>query len=481
MVNGILPKNNMRMELSSWINGHGGFPSNVNAEKKVLGSALWSYHALQKVCEEVNKDVFCSEPCRLIFDVLQFLYLSKKPVDASTITAEIMNRGQLEEVGGVPFLETVFTSVPTGENVSYYIDVVMEKYTLRKMMEVATSIIADIGDNDVDVSEVLEGAEKGILNISKLRKTSEFRDVKEVLEKAKNDLDALASSKGAVTGVTTGLRDLDNLTNGFSPTQLIIIAARPAVGKTAFALNIACEAAKSFAATSKKSIAIFSLEMPAEQLIMRMISSLGSVDNKKLQTGKLEENDWKGVTQGISQLMDTKIYFHDAGGVTASEIKAKCRRLAAQGEGLGLVIIDYLQLIDSSSKYSGSRQQEVSDISRSLKTMALELEVPVIALSQLSRSVEKRDDKRPVLSDLRESGSIEQDADIVAALHAPPPPKDPVTGEDIPLDDKSPVPIQLIILKHRNGPIATIDLSFIKRFSKFRSVSKREDGDNRGK
>jgi len=468
-MNGALPDKNIRLKLSSWIQENGGFPSNVKAEEQLLGSAFWSYHNLQKVCEEVSKDVFSSDKCRLLFDVLHYLYLEKKPVDVTTVTAEIMSRGQLNEIG-VPFIEYICQTVPTGEHVSYFIESVMEKYTLRKMMETAVSIISNVKDPDIPVGEVLENAEKGILNISKFRKTSEFRDVKEVLEKAKNDLDALAKNDGVVTGVTTGLTDLDNLTNGFRPTQLIIIAARPAVGKTAFALNIACEAAKSFARTSKKSIAIFSLEMPAEQLIMRMISSLGSVDNKKLQTGKMLDTDWNGFTQGVSQLMDTKIYFHDAGGVTASEIKAKCRRLAAQEEGLGLVIIDYLQLIDSPARSSGNRQQEVSDISRSLKTMALELEVPVIALSQLSRSVEKRDDKKPVLSDLRESGSIEQDADIVAALHAPAPPKDPVTGEEIPIDDRAPQKIELIILKHRNGPIATIELKFVKRFSKFRDV-----------
>ena len=245
---------------------------------------------------------------------------------------------------------------------------------------------------------------------------------------------------------------------------MVIVAARPSVGKTAFALNLALAAAKS----TKKNIAIFSLEMPAEQLIMRMISSLGQIDNKKLSTGKLENDDWKRFNEAISILADTNIFFHDAGGVTPSEIKAKCRRLATQGEGLGLVIIDYLQLIDSSSRYSGSRQQEVSEISRALKTMALELEVPVIALSQLSRSVEKREDKKPVLSDLRESGSIEQDADIVAALHAP--------DVETPVGDEVPTPIQLIILKHRNGPTKTIDLLFKKRTSTFLSIKR--DGGN---
>ena len=444
-----------------------GLPHNIEAEKSLIGSAFWSYGALQKVCEEVTSEVFYLDSHSKIFEVINSLYQDKKPVDASTVTTEIINRGYLVQIGGVEYLNSVIESVATGANVSYYIDTVIEKYTLRRMIEVATKIITNANKNDITVSEAVESAEKSILNISKLRKSSEFREIKEVLDKAQNDLESLAKNKGAVTGLTTWLVDLDNLTNGFKPTQLVIIAARPAVGKTAFALNIACAAAKS----TKKNIAVFSLEMPAEQLIMRMISSLGQVDNKKLQTGRLENEDWRRINEAISQLADTNVYFHDAGGITASEIKAKCRRLSTQGEGIGLVIIDYLQLIDSSSKYAGSRQQEVSEISRSLKTMALELEVPVIALSQLSRNVEKREDKKPVLSDLRESGAIEQDADIVAALHAP--------DVELPKDDNLPVPIQLVILKHRNGPIATIDMLFKKKTSTFLSIKR--DGDKNAK
>ena len=437
-----------------------GLPNNIEAEKALLGSMFYSFNALQKACEEVSKETFYLDSHSKIFEVVQDLYFAKKPIDATTVTAEAMNKGYLVQIGGVEYLNNVINTVATGANISYYIDTVLEKFTLRKMIEVATNIITDANSKDIKVNDFVENAEKNILNVSKSRKTSEFRTVREVLDKAQNDLEVLAKNKGGVTGLTTGLVDLDNLTNGFSPTQLVIVAARPAVGKTAFALNIACAAAKS----TKKNIAIFSLEMPAEQLIMRMISSLGQIDNKKLQTGRLENEDWRRVNEAVSQLADTNIYFHDAGGITAGEIKAKCRRLSTMGEGLGLVIIDYLQLIDSSSRYSNSRQQEVSEISRNLKTMALELEVPVIALSQLSRNVEKREDKKPVLSDLRESGSIEQDADIVAALHAP--------QVETPVDDNLPVPIQLIILKHRNGPIATIDMLFKKKTSTFLSIKK---------
>lgn len=437
-----------------------GLPNNLEAEKALLGSVFWSYTSLQKACEEVEKEFFYYDNNSIIFSVIKDLFEEKKPVDINTVTTELINKDLLNKIGGIEYLNEIINSVATGANIEYYINTITEKYTSRRMIEVATNIISKANNPDIPISEMVEEAEKSILNVSKTRRTTEFRSVQEVLTKTQEDLEKLAQNKGKVTGLTTGLIDLDNLTNGFSPTQLVIIAARPAVGKTAFALNIACAAAKN----TKKNIAIFSLEMPAEQLIMRMISSLGQIDNKKLQTGKMENEDWRRVNEAISQLADTNIYFHDAGGVTASEIKAKCRRLSTQGEGLGLVIIDYLQLIDSSSKYSGSRQQEVSEISRSLKTMALELEVPVIALSQLSRSVEKREDKKPVLSDLRESGSIEQDADIVAALHAP--------EVDAPPDDTLPVPIQLIILKHRNGPIATIDMLFKKRTSTFLSIKK---------
>ena len=437
-----------------------GLPNNIEAEKALIGSVFWSYGALQKACEEVDKDMFYLDSHAKIFEVILELYQNKKPVDINTLTTELVNKKLINTVGGVEYLNEITDSVATGANIEYYINTVVEKYTLRRMIEVATNIIKVSNAPETDVSAAVEQAEKNILNVGKFRRTTEFRKVQDVLTKAEEDLETLSKNKGRITGLTTGLIDLDNLTEGLKPTQLVIIAARPAVGKTAFALNIACAAAKA----TKKNIAVFSLEMPAEQLVMRMISSLGQIDNKKLQTGRLENDDWKRVSEAISQLSDTNIFFHDAGGITASEIKAKCRRLTTQGEGLGLVIIDYLQLIDSSNKYSGSRQQEVSEISRSLKTMALELEVPVIALSQLSHKVKKREDKKPVLSDLRESGSIEQDADIVAALHA-------VEVENN-NDDNIPSPIQLIILKHRNGPTATIDMLFRKKTSTFLSIKK---------
>lgn len=437
-----------------------GLPHNLEAERGLIGSVFWSYAALQKACEEVDREVFYLDSNAIIFEVIKDLYNEKKPVEVDTVVSSLVSKNLLNQIGGIDYINEITNSVATGAHIDFYISSVLEKYTLRRMIEVATNIVSSANDPNVDMTMLVESAEKNILNVVKSRKTSEFRKVQDVVLKAQEDLEALSKSDGRVTGLATGMLDLDRLTEGLHPTQLFILAARPAVGKTAFALNIANAAARS----TKKNIAIFSLEMPAEQLIMRMISSLGQIDNKKLQTGKLENEDWRRVNEAMSQLADTNIYFHDTGGITSSEIKAKCRRLATQGEGLGLVIIDYLQLIDSTGKYMGSRQQEVSEISRNLKTLALELEVPVIALSQLSRSVEKREDKKPVLSDLRESGSIEQDADIVAALHAP--------EVDAPVDDNIPTPIQLIILKHRNGPTGSVDLLFKKKTSTFLSIKK---------
>jgi len=438
-----------------------GLPNNIDAEKALIGSMFWSKASLQKGCEEIEKEYFYLDSNATIFEVIKDLYNRQEPVDVNTLTAELVSRNIINQVGGVEYLSEIINSVATGANIEYYINSVAEKYTLRRLIESATKIIKNANDSEPDVSYLVELAEKEIFNVGKTRRTSEFRKIQDVLAKTQEDIELLVKNKGKVTGLTYGLRDLDAVTEGMHAAQLIIIAARPAVGKTAFALNIATAAAKA----TKKNIAIFSLEMPAEQLVLRMISSLGQIDNKKLQTGRLESEDYRRLNEAMSQLADTNIFFHDASATTASEIQAKCRRLSTQGEGLGLVLIDYLQLIDSSGKYQGARQQEISEISRKLKTMALDLGVPVIALSQLSRGVEKREDKKPVLSDLRESGAIEQDADIVAALHAP--------DVEIPItDDNIPAPIQLILLKHRNGPTATIDMLFKKKTSTFLSLKK---------
>ena len=346
-----------------------GLPNNIEAEKSLLGSIFWSSYALQRACEELSSEVFFLDSHAKIFECISELYNKHQPVDISTVTSLMVEKNIVNLTGGVEYLNELVDNVATGANIDYYIDKVLEKYTLRKMIEVATSIVSMANDPSSNLEDAVEYAEKSILNVSRTRRGTEFRTVSEVLNSARDNIDNIVKNKGKLTGLTSGLVDLDRITTGFQPTQLIILAARPAVGKTAFALNVATAAAKS----TKKNIAIFSLEMPAEQLVMRMISSLGQIDAMKLQKGNLETDDYRKINEAISQLADTNIYFHDGSAITASEIQAKCRRLATQGEGLGLVIIDYLQLISSSSKYSGSRQQEVSEISRKLKTMALEI------------------------------------------------------------------------------------------------------------
>ena len=328
----------------------------------------------------------------------------------------------------------------------------------------ATNIVTNAYNNDIGVNDLLDESERKILNVVKTRKASEFKKIQDVLSKAQSDLEKLAETAGDVTGVPCGFGDIDRLTSGFHGSEFIVLASRPGMGKTALSLNIAT----SIATSTDLTVAIFNLEMSAEQLAVRMISSLGQVPMNKLRTGKLEHNDWKRVNEAISQLADTNIYIDDTPGITIGEIKAKCRRLASSSSGLGIVIIDYLQLISCSNRYAGNRQQEVSEISRALKTMAMELDVPVIALAQLSRAVEGRENKRPLMSDLRESGSIEQDADIVAFLYR----EDYYNRQARTSDFRS--ESEFIIGKNRNGPTGTIDLLFKMNTGTFLSYRKEE-------
>ena len=303
------------------------------------------------------------------------------------------------------------------------------------------------------------------MGVVKTRKGTEFRTIQDVLFKTQADLEKLSQSKGEITGLPTGFYDLDKVTAGLHPNELIIIAARPAMGKTAFALNLATN----IAMNAKKTVALFNMEMGAEQLAVRMLSSVGQIEFNKLKNGRLEHNDWKRVNEAISRLADTKMYIDDTPGMTIAEIRAKCRRLASSQDGLDIVIIDYLQLISGGPKYAGNRQQEIAEISRSLKTLAMELEIPVIALAQLSRSVEGRDDKRPILSDLRESGSIEQDADIVAFLY-----RDDYYNKESAIDENT-SKSEFIIGKHRSGPTTTIDLIFRRNTSTFVNFINKEE------
>ncbi len=439
-------------------------PQKIDAEQSILGSMFLSERALEKIVETLNKDMFYLESHKKIFETIKNLADNKSPIDITTVTAELDRKKILNQVGGVEYLTQIINSVPTAANADEYMKIVEEKFLRRNLIEAGTEIANSGFSSTDDIGEILDDAEKKIFDVVRNRRGSEFKTIQDVLFKTQADLEKLASLKGDITGVPSGYYDIDKLTSGFHENELIILAARPAMGKTAFALNMAVN----MALNAKKSVALFNMEMGAEQLISRMLSSVGQIESSKLRTGKLEHQDWKRVNEAISRLADTKIYIDDTPGVTVSEMRAKCRRLANSEDGLDVVIIDYLQLISGSSKYAGQRQQEVSEISRSLKTMAMELNIPVIALAQLSRSVEGREEKRPLLSDLRESGSIEQDADIVAFLY-----RDDYYNKETAIDENT-SKSEFIIAKHRNGPTATVNLIFKRNTSSFFNMENSE-------
>ena len=442
-------------------------PNNIEAEQSVLGACFLSKYALQKACESLTPDSFYDEKNGKIFAAMSALVEEKTPIDITTVTGYLKKNNELTEVGGVEYLTEVLNFVPTASNIDYYIKNVEDASILRRLIETATDIASEGYRSDETVNEILDNSEKKILNIVKNRKSSEFRTIKDILQKTQSDLERLSEHKGEVTGLATGWYDVDKLTTGLHPNEFIIIAARPAMGKTVFALNLATHVAM----TQDKSVALFNLEMSAEQIAMRILSSLGQIDGFKLKTGNLMNNDWKRINEAVSQLSNTNLVMDDTPGITIGEIRAKCRRLASSEKGLALVVIDYLQLISGGKNYGANRQQEVSDISRSLKTLAMELQVPVIALSQLSRGVESREDKRPIMSDLRESGSIEQDADIVAFLY-----RDDYYKKEARNEDNTSI-VELIVGKHRNGPTATVELLFKKDTSTMLNLSKGNRGE----
>jgi len=442
-------------------------PNNLEAEKSVLGAMIISKYALQKAVDALTKDSFYSNINSEIFECLSYMLEKSIPIDLTTIVTELKSRNKLNEIGGVEYVAEIIDYVPTAANVEHYIKLVEESALLRKLIDVSTDIATSAYNTNNGVDDTLDNAERKILSVVNNRRSTEFRPIKEVLASAEANLQKLSETKGDVTGVPTGWYDIDNLTSGFHENELIIIAARPAMGKTAFALNLA----SNIAMNTDKAVALFNMEMGAEQLVNRMISSLGQIEGKKLATGNLQNNDWKRVGEAINKLSNTKLYMDDTPGITIGEIRSKCRRLANSEEGLSIVIIDYLQLISSNINYGGNRQQEVSDISRSLKTMAMELKVPVIALAQLSRSVEARENKRPIMSDLRESGSIEQDADIVSFLY-----RDDYYNKEKANDGTNTSVSEFIVAKHRNGPTATIELLFKRDTSTFLSYKKEYGG-----
>lgn len=435
-------------------------PQNLEAEMSVLGVAFINDKEVSKITEELNVDMFFDERNKYIFNAIKSLHEAKTPIDITTLKNELDKDKKLNAVG-LDYITEVIDSVISSANLEFYIKIVKDYAVRRNLIDTANEIITNTYE-DEDVNALLDNAEKNILNVVRSRSVGDFVPIAEILRRAQAKLEELAKNKRTITGLETGLPDFDRITTGLQGGEMIILAARPGMGKTAFVLNIASYAAMH----TKKAVAIFNLEMSAEMLINRMISSIGQIDGYKLQTGNMQEKDWKRYNEALSQLADTNIYIEDNAGVTAGEIRAKCRRLANSEEGLGLVVIDYLQLVSTGSRRVESRQVEVSEISRSLKTMALELNVPVIALSQLSRSAEKRESNQPMLADLRESGSLEQDADMVLFINR----KDYYDkAKDF---NQKIVPAELIIAKHRKGGLGTVNLLFELNVGSFKSQLK---------
>ena len=445
-------------------------PQNIEAEQAVLGAIFLNTDALADVMEYVEADDFYRRAHQILFQAMVNLNNDGEAIDVLTVQNYLTTNNQLDDVGGVAYIAELATSVPTAANAGYYAKIVEEKSMLRRLISTATNIITQANNGDDDVPSLLDSAERQIMDVSERRNRSGFREIKDVLNETLSDIDRLSQQSEDITGLPTGYREFDKMTAGLQPDNLIILAARPAVGKTAFALNIA----QNVATSTDTSVAIFSLEMSAESLVNRMLCAEGSINANHLRTGQLDEGEWQNLIVAMGALSNTSIFIDDTPGIKMAEIRAKCRRLAKEKGNLGLVVIDYLQLIEGSNKES--RQQEVSEISRQLKKLAKELSVPILALSQLSRGVEQRQDKRPVLSDIRESGSIEQDADIVAFLYRDDyyergESKSEEDGDDQDSLNQDVGEVELIIEKNRAGARGTVKLLFIKSYNKFSNIS----------
>ncbi|PIC63405.1 replicative DNA helicase [Sporosarcina sp. P13] len=431
-------------------------PHNNEAEQSVIGAVFLEPQALITASEILMPEDFYRVAHKKIFETMLVLSDKGQPIDLVTLTEELKVKNELEDIGGISYLTELANAVPTAANIVYYANIVEEKSLLRKLIRVATGIVEDGYTREDEVEALLGEAEKKMMEVSSRKNAGDFRHIKDVLVETYDNIELLHTRKGDVTGIPTGFRDLDKITAGFQRNDLIIVAARPSVGKTAFALNVA----QNVATKTDENVAIFSLEMGAEQLVMRMLCAEGNIDAQVLRTGNLEADDWRKLTMAMGSLSNAGIFIDDSPGIRINEIRSKCRRLQ-QEHGLGMIMIDYLQLIMGSGRGSDNRQQEVSEISRSLKALARELKVPVIALSQLSRGVEQRQDKRPMMSDLRESGSIEQDADIVSFLY-----REDYYDKETEMQNM----IEIIIAKQRNGPTGTVTLAFAKEYNKFLNI-----------
>lgn len=443
-------------------------PQNIEAEQAVLGAMLIDKEAIAKATELLSADDFYREAHRVIFSAMLELYNKNEAVDMVTVTEILKRDNKLEDIGGIAYITSLANVVLTAANVKYHAEIVAEKSVLRQLVRVSTEIAAMGYEANDDVGTLLDTAESRILEISNRKKKNDFTPINDILMDSVQSIESLLQNKGGLTGLPAGFADLDKLTSGLHPSDFIILAARPSMGKTALALNIVQNVAlraHKVIGGEPRSVAFFSLEMSKEQLVNRMLCAEAGIDSQRLRVGEMHDEDWTHLWDACDTMSRAKIYIDDTAGITAMDMRSRARRLKAE-HGLDLIVVDYLQLMQGSGKRnnSGDRQQEVSEISRSLKALARELDVPVLALSQLSRSVESRQVKRPMLSDLRESGSLEQDADIVAFLYR----------EDYYNPDTENKHTELIIAKHRNGPVDTVNLFFQKQFTKFVGFTKRE-------
>lgn len=440
-------------------------PQDILAEQSVLGAIFIDENKLVFVREYIEAEDFFKHAHRLIFSAMVALSERNEAIDATTMRNYLANHGDLENIGGLAYLAEVINSVPTSANAEYYAKIVAEKSNLRKLIERLTESVNQAYDGADDSDAIIANAEKALIDVSEGASRSGFKKIDDVLNLNFENLEARSRQTSDITGIASGYPALDNMTTGFHEEELIILAARPAVGKTAFALNVAQNIGTKLGMT----VAIFSLEMGAESLVDRMLASEGVINSRSIRTGQLNDEEWQKLMIAQSNLARASIYIDDTPGIRITEIRSRARKLAQETSNLGLILIDYLQLITGNGRES--RQQEVSEISRQLKILAKELKVPVIALSQLSRSIEQRQDKRPMLSDLRESGSIEQDADIVAFLHR----DDYYHTEG---EEEGGIPnntVEVIIEKNRSGARGSVELMFQKEYNKFSSISKREE------
>ncbi len=434
-------------------------PSDIEAEQAVLGSMLTDKDAVVSAIEVLKPEDFYREDNKAIYGAILSLYNRAEPVDIITVKAELVAIGKFDVIGGIEYLATLPDLAPTSANIDKYIKIVEEKSMLRNLIQTANEIIS-LGYNPMEeVETIMDEAEKKIFNIMQKKNQKGYSSIKDILVDTFAGLEKLYNQKQHITGVPTGFSDLDYKTAGLHESDLILIAARPAMGKSAFALNIATNAA----VKAKVPVAIFSLEMSKEQMVNRILCSEAMVDSNKIRTGKIDDEDWMKLAGALGPLSESGIYIDDTPGISVMEIRAKCRKLKLE-KNIGLVVIDYLQLVQASSqKRGGSREQEISEISRSLKILAKEINVPVIALSQLSRAPEQRPDHRPMLSDLRESGAIEQDADIVMFLY-----RDDYYNEE---SEKKNI-AEVIIAKHRSGSTGTVELLWLGNYTKFANIEK---------